>query len=84
MDVKLTSGEIKLLSKCPDKSFEFMKGHAQERSAFDLFRKGLLERRSEMYSMKAGGRSVELRWSYRRTDAGRAAAAASTSDVGAR
>jgi len=71
--VLMTSGEAKLLRKCPDKAFEFMKTHAQERTAFDLFRKGLLERKSEVYSMSRGGRSMELRWSYRRTDAGRAA-----------
>jgi len=70
---KLTPGELKLLAKCPDKVFEFMKTHHQERNAFNLFRKGMLDRQSEVYSMRAGGKFMELRWSYRRTIAGRAA-----------
>ena len=72
--MKLTKGQARLLAMCPDKRFEFMKTSAQERNAFDMYRAGLLERRSEVYSMKRGGSTVEMRWAYRRTLAGRLAA----------
>lgn len=73
MSVALSTAQKCLLVICPDKVFEFMKTAAQERNAFEMYRAGLLERKNRMYSMRAGGRSAEFRWAYRRTDAGRAA-----------
>lgn len=71
----LTKAQARLLAMCSDKTFEFMKTSSQERDAFDMYRAGLLERQFEVYRFKRGGQDVEMRWTYRRTDAGRAAVA---------
>ena len=53
------------LAKFAEQAFEFTRNGHAERFAFEMFRKGLLERRSEVYSVSAGARTVEYRWAYR-------------------
>jgi hypothetical protein len=62
--------DLKLLEALGSKLYLFTKTSAQEHRAFDLFKQGLLDRRSEVYRMSAGRRTVEYRWAYRRTEAG--------------
>jgi hypothetical protein len=78
----MTKAQARLLAKCPDKMFEFMKTQAQEHDAFELFRAGMLDRRFDVYSMRAGGKSMNMRWAYRRTAAGREALKSHSPDHG--
>ena len=51
--------------------YEFPSGAHAERFAFEMYEKGLLERENQVYSVSAGGRSMEYRWAYRLSTAGR-------------
>lgn len=69
----LSKLDLRLLARFPRTAYEFPNTAARERFAFDMFQAGLLERRWEMYSMSAGGKSAQFRWSYKLTAAGREA-----------
>ena len=59
--------DIALLRLISWRTYTFTKGGAQEQRAHSLFLMGLLKRRMQCYSMKAGGKSLQLRWAYMRT-----------------
>jgi hypothetical protein len=66
--------DVTLLGKCSTRGFEFMKTDAQESRTVSLAKRGLLERKSKAYRMTRSGASIEFRWAYRLTPAGRAVA----------
>ena len=69
---ELSKSDLRRLAPFSDE-YEFPKSSAQEWFAFDMFQAGLLERRWELYSVSAGRKTAQFRWSYRLTEEGCAA-----------
>lgn len=70
--MELTKSDLRRL-RLFSHEHEFPKTASQENFAFEMGRLGLLERRWEMYSMSAGRKTAQYRWSYKLTPAGCAA-----------
>lgn len=59
----LNAADKKLLSKLSEKDFEFSHNAAEEKRLYGLYRRGMVERRHEIFSRTSNG--VKYRWSYR-------------------
>lgn len=66
---ELTKADLRRLGSFSDE-YEFPKSSSQEWFAFDMFQAGYLERQWEVYSVSAGRKTAQYRWSYRLTKEG--------------
>ena len=72
---QLDKYDRKVLERARDEGPCFFSHYHYESRAAYLARRGLLHQTSAVYSMKAGGKTVEYRNLYKLTDAGRRALA---------
>lgn len=64
--VPLDARDKKLLDKLSEKVFEFSHNTTEEKRLSSLFRRGMVDRRSELEIYRPD--SIKYRWAYRRRD----------------